>query len=65
MDPHGHESVTDWLHRLAAFDDSTAQQQLWNSYFARLAAVALLPAARVLTGRTDELSTAGCYTHRN
>ena len=40
MDPESHESVTDWLHQLAADDDSAAQQQLWNRYFARLAAVA-------------------------
>jgi RNA polymerase sigma factor (sigma-70 family) len=40
MDPQSHESVTDWLHQLAADHDSAAQQQLWNRYFARLAAIA-------------------------
>ena len=40
MDPNDHQSVTDWLHQLAADNVSAAQQQLWNRYFARLAAVA-------------------------
>jgi RNA polymerase sigma factor (sigma-70 family) len=40
MDPPGHESVTHWLHQLAADDDSTAQERLWNRYFMRLAALA-------------------------
>jgi DNA-directed RNA polymerase specialized sigma24 family protein len=40
MDSQRHESVTHWLHQLAADDDSAAQQQLWNRYFARLAALA-------------------------
>ena len=40
MDSQRHESVTHWLHQLAANDDSAAQQQLWNRYFARLAALA-------------------------
>ena len=40
MDSRRHESVTHWLHQLTANDDSAAQQQLWNRYFARLAALA-------------------------
>jgi RNA polymerase sigma factor (sigma-70 family) len=40
MDSQRHESVTHWLHRIAADDDSAAQQQLWNRYFVRLAALA-------------------------
>ncbi|MCC6492607.1 MAG: RNA polymerase subunit sigma-70 [Pirellulales bacterium] len=39
MDAPHQQSVTHWL-QLAADDDSTAQQQLWNRYFARLAALA-------------------------
>ena len=40
MDSQRHESVTHWLHQLAADDDSAAQAKLWNRYFARLAALA-------------------------
>ncbi len=40
MDAQNPESVTHWLYQLAADDDSAAQQQLWNRYFARLAALA-------------------------
>lgn len=40
MESQRHESVTHWLHQLTANDDSAAQQQLWNRYFARLAALA-------------------------
>ncbi|MCA9260483.1 MAG: hypothetical protein KDA61_14825 [Planctomycetales bacterium] len=35
-----HHSVTNWLHQLAAGNDSAATQQLWNRYFSRLAALA-------------------------
>jgi DNA-directed RNA polymerase specialized sigma24 family protein len=35
-----HESVTHWLQQLATDDDPAAQQQLWDRYFARLAALA-------------------------
>ena len=37
-DPH--ESVTHWLYQLSSDDDSVAQQNLWNRYFARIAGVA-------------------------
>jgi RNA polymerase sigma factor (sigma-70 family) len=40
MDEQKHESVTHWLHQLSTDDDTTAQQQLWGRYFARLAALA-------------------------
>ena len=40
MHEERHESVTHWLHQLAGTDESAAQQQLWNRYFARLAALA-------------------------
>ena len=40
MEPSEQESVTHWLRQLAADDDSAAQQQLWNRYFARLTALA-------------------------
>jgi len=40
MAPSEHESVTHWLRRLESDDDSAAQQQLWDRYFARLTAVA-------------------------
>lgn len=40
MDTQRHESVTHWLHQLTTSDDSVAQQQLWNRYFARLTALA-------------------------
>jgi DNA-directed RNA polymerase specialized sigma24 family protein len=40
MDSEPHESVTHWLHLVAADGDSAAQQNLWNRYFARLTALA-------------------------
>jgi DNA-directed RNA polymerase specialized sigma24 family protein len=54
MDPQSHESVTDWLHQLAADDDSAAQQQLWNRYFFRLAAIARTRLAGVQRRDADE-----------
>jgi RNA polymerase sigma factor (sigma-70 family) len=35
-----HESVTHWIHQLATDHESAAQEQLWNRYFTRLAALA-------------------------
>jgi RNA polymerase sigma factor (sigma-70 family) len=35
-----HESVTHWILQLATNDESAAQEQLWNRYFTRLAALA-------------------------
>lgn len=40
MDSQRHESITHWIHQLATNDESAAQEQLWNRYFARLAALA-------------------------
>jgi DNA-directed RNA polymerase specialized sigma24 family protein len=40
MESQRDESVTHWLHQLTGSDDSAAQQQLWNRYFARLTALA-------------------------
>jgi RNA polymerase sigma factor (sigma-70 family) len=40
MDSKQHDSVSHWLEQLNTDDDSQAQQQLWNRYFSRLAAVA-------------------------
>lgn len=40
MDSERHESVTHWLHQLSSDEESVAQQQLWNRYFSRLAALA-------------------------
>jgi DNA-directed RNA polymerase specialized sigma24 family protein len=40
MDSQRHESVTHWLQQLATDDDPTAQQRLWDRYFAQLAALA-------------------------
>lgn len=40
MDSQSHESVTQWIHQLAGTADSAAQEQLWNRYFNRLAALA-------------------------
>lgn len=40
MDSPRHESVTHWLQQLTSDDESVAQQQLWNRYFSRLAALA-------------------------
>lgn len=40
MDNQSHESVTQWLHQLDGTGVSTAQEQLWNRYFARLTALA-------------------------
>lgn len=40
MDSPRHESVTHWIFQLATNDESAAQEQLWNRYFTRLAALA-------------------------
>lgn len=54
MDSQRHESVTHWLHQLTVSDDSVAQQQLWNRYFARLTALARTRLTGALRRDADE-----------